>query len=125
LRAKAAALSVSITDASTSEVLFDRHEAFQTMTRKRTSTRARLGERLRIRLKQRTATSLACPDSPFWAHRYFTDGVKLYRFVGWVHRSVSGMLAEFEDCRSLDVLLVNIDSLGRTGLRPVVVPNGT
>jgi hypothetical protein len=91
------------------------------MTTKRTSIRAQLAQRLRIQRKAGTARSLAGPDSSFWAHRYYTDGVKLYRFVSWVHRSLSGVLAEFEDCHTLDVLLVSIDSLGRSRLRPVVV----
>lgn len=91
------------------------------MARKRTSIRAQLAERLRIQRKARTPISPASPDSPFWAHRYYTDGVKLYRFVSWVHRSLSGVLAEFEDCHTLDVLLVSIDSLGPGRLRPVIV----
>jgi hypothetical protein len=92
------------------------------MTKKRTSICMQLAQRLRIQRKARTAISPARPDSPFWAHRYYTDGVKLYRFVSWVHRSLSGVLAEFEDCHTLDVLLVSIDSLGHSRLRPVVVP---
>ena len=91
------------------------------LTTKRTSIRARLAQRLRIQRQTRTPVSLAGPDSSFWAHRYYTDGVKLYRFVSWVHRSLSGVLAEFEDCHTLDVLLVSIDSLGHSRWRPVVV----
>jgi hypothetical protein len=90
-------------------------------TTKRTSIRAQLAQRLRIQRQARTGTSLARPNSPLWTHRYYTDGVKLYRFVSWVHRSLSGALAEFEDCHTLDILLVSIDSLGRGRLRPVVV----
>ena len=92
------------------------------MNTKRTSIRAQLAQRLRIQRQARNATSLARPNSPLWAHRYYTDGVKLYRFVSWVHRSLSGVLAEFEDCHTLDVVLVSIDSLGHSRLRPVVVP---
>jgi len=72
-------------------VRFDHREAFRMMTTKRTSIRAQLAQRLRIQRKAGTARSLAGPDSSFWAHRYYTDGVKLYRFVSWVHRSLSGV----------------------------------
>ncbi|MGO9499710.1 MAG: hypothetical protein ACLQA5_23810 [Solirubrobacteraceae bacterium] len=74
-----------------------------------------------MRRKERNGPPLACQDSPFWAHRYYTDGVRLYRFVGWLNRSLSGMLAEFEDCHTLDVLLVSIERTGRPRLRPVLV----
>ena len=89
------------------------------MIGKRTSTFARFGERLWRRRRAGTRLRLACPDSPFWAHRYYTDGVRLYRFVGWVHRSLNGTLAEFEDCLNLDVLLVSIDGGNHPRLRPV------
>jgi hypothetical protein len=104
---------------------FDRHEDHEPMTSRPTSTFARFGERLWMRCKERSGARLACPDSPFWAHRYYTDGVRLYRFVGWVHRSLNGMLAEFEDCHTLDVLLVSIDRASYPRLRPVLVPSGT
>jgi hypothetical protein len=35
------------------------------------------------------------------------------------------MLAEFEDCHTLDVLLVSIDRASYPRLRPVLVPSGT
>jgi len=54
-------------------------------------------------------------------HRYMTDGVHLYRFVGWVDRSVKVVFAELEDCRSLEVLLVSAEDLARSALRPVVL----
>ena len=116
--ANAAACSVPITDASAVGRVFDHREAFRMMNTKRTSI---LAQRLRIQRQARNATSLARPNSPLWAHRYYTDGVKLYRFVSWVHRSLRGVFAEFEDCHTLDILLVSIDSLGPGRLRPVVV----
>ena len=91
------------------------------MTSRRISALARLRERLWMRCKERNGPPLACQDAPFWAHRYYTDGVRLYRFVGWVSRSLSGMLAEFEDCHTLDVLLVSIERAGHPRLRPVFV----
>jgi len=51
--------------------------------------------------------------------RYLTDGVHLYRFIGWVGRSVQATLAELEDCRSLDVVLVTREDLVASRLRPV------
>jgi hypothetical protein len=53
------------------------------------------------------------------ASRYFTDGVNLYRFVGWISRSVNAKLAELEDCRSLAIVLVRAEELTRSTLRPV------
>jgi hypothetical protein len=96
------------------------------MIGKRTSSIfARFGERLWMRRRAGMGVWPACPESPFWAHRYYTDGVRLYRFVGWVHRSLNGLLAEFEDCHTLDVLLVSIDRASHARLRPVLVPSGT
>ncbi len=51
--------------------------------------------------------------------RYFTDGANLYRFVGWVGRSIEAKLAELEDCRSLDILLIPAQELLRGTLQPV------
>ena len=48
--------------------------------------------------------------------RYLTDGKNLYRFVGWIAR---GRLAELEDCRSLDLLVMPARDLLATGLIPV------
>jgi hypothetical protein len=48
--------------------------------------------------------------------RYLTDGKNLYRFVGWIAR---GRLAELEDCRSLDLLVMPARDLRATGLIPV------
>ena len=48
--------------------------------------------------------------------RYLTDGKNLYRFVGWIAR---GRLAELEDCRSLDLLVMPARDLRATGLSPV------
>ena len=47
--------------------------------------------------------------------RYFTDGANLYRFVGWLSRSIGERLAELEDCRSLDVLLISARELSGGG----------
>ena len=51
--------------------------------------------------------------------QYFTDGMNLYRFVEWLARSETGMVAILEDCRSLAVLLVTAERLGTNELRPV------
>ena len=48
--------------------------------------------------------------------RYLTDGTHLYRFVGWVVRD---RLVEFEDCRSLELLVVTAEDLERSQLTPV------
>ncbi|MGZ6564728.1 MAG: hypothetical protein ACXVHB_31870 [Solirubrobacteraceae bacterium] len=48
------------------------------------------------------------------AGRYFADGADLYRLVGWLGRWLEAMLAELEDCRSLDILR---DPGARTGPR--------
>jgi hypothetical protein len=57
-------------------------------------------------------------------HRYFTDGVHLYRLVCWLNRPVGPRLAELEDCRSLDCMIVTSDDLVRLPLRPVLVAAG-
>jgi hypothetical protein len=51
--------------------------------------------------------------------RYFTDGVNLFRFVGWLSRTLEEKLAELEDCRSLDILLVTASELDGSALRQV------
>ncbi|HEY2161569.1 MAG TPA: hypothetical protein VGH24_09705 [Solirubrobacteraceae bacterium] len=51
--------------------------------------------------------------------RYFTDGINLYRFLGWVDRSDDPSLAAVEDCRSLELLLVSGHCLNRPGVRLV------
>ena len=79
-----------------------------------------------LRIRSRTAPRTHVPRSDSGPpHCYFTDGVNLYRFVGWVNRSVNAMLAELEDCRSLDVLLVSAEDLGRSTLRPISCSSGT
>jgi hypothetical protein len=50
---------------------------------------------------------------------YFTDGINLYRFLGWVDGSEHRALAAVEDCRSLDVLLVSGNFVARPGVRIV------
>jgi len=77
-------------------------------------------------MRSRSAAKASCPrPEPHPAHRYFTDGVNLYRFVGWVNRSVSAMLAELEDCRSLEVVVVSAEDLARSTLRPVPIQSTT
>jgi hypothetical protein len=53
------------------------------------------------------------------ACRYFTDGANLYRLVGWLSRSLEDKLAELEDCRSLDILLIPARELNCGRLQPV------
>lgn len=67
----------------------------------------------------RTKSRIPIEPDPFWAHTYFTDGHDLFRFVGLLGRTFEGVVAEFENCRSLDVLLVRIDPRSRNRLRPV------
>jgi hypothetical protein len=50
------------------------------------------------------------------AHPYLTDGIGLYRFLGWI---IDGCFAEFEDCHSLEVVLVPTSVLFGRGLCPV------
>jgi hypothetical protein len=45
------------------------------------------------------------------SRRYFTDGGRLYRFIDWVVRSKSSMLAVVEDCGSLEILIVRAEQL--------------
>jgi len=52
------------------------------------------------------------PDS-----RYFTDDVNLYRVVRWLRRPNEPPLAEVEDCRSLDCVLLAPDDLERLAVR--------
>jgi hypothetical protein len=54
-------------------------------------------------------------ETPTTAH-YLTDGTNLYRFVGWIAR---GRLAELEDCRSLELLVMRARDFATTGLIPV------
>jgi hypothetical protein len=70
------------------------------------------------RWHRRTAGRLT--DAFAAGERYFTDGVHLYRFVGWIRRSRSAVLAEVEDCYSLTVVLATLEDLRRLPLRPVV-----
>jgi hypothetical protein len=74
---------------------------------------------LRFALRHSTPSGRAGPKS---AERYFTDGINLYRFLGWVDRSDDPRLAAVEDCRSLELLLVSGHCLDRPGLR--LVPDG-
>jgi hypothetical protein len=57
------------------------------------------------------------PDPYVVSDRYFTDGVSLYRLVGWIIRPSEAPLAELEDCRSLDTVMLERDDL--LALRPV------
>lgn len=71
-------------------------------------------------IKNRAASEAPAPpfelDAP---GGYLTDGLNLYRFIGWVGGSMHAALAELEDCRSLDVVLVRAEELRRARLRPV------
>lgn len=59
------------------------------------------------------------PDERDPTPHYLTDGTNLYRFVGWVSRSVETKFGELEDCRSLNILLVSAQELNGGNLRPV------
>jgi len=52
------------------------------------------------------------------AGRYLTDGVDLYRSLGPITPGPSEMIG-FENCRSLDIILIAVDELRRRRLRPV------
>jgi hypothetical protein len=72
------------------------------------------------------ATKQSAPGAPrsldrYLPHPYCTDGVNLYRFVGRVDRSLDATFAELEDCRSLDIVLVSVEDLARSALRPVPI----
>jgi hypothetical protein len=69
----------------------------QAMATKYALTLAQVAADLRIRSRTAPRTHVPRSDSRP-PDRYFTDGVNLYRFVGWVNRSVNAMLAELEDC---------------------------
>jgi len=88
------------------------------MNDRQASPRGPIG-RLRAKL-HRPGFDRIEPD-PYWAHTYFTDGVRLYRVIGWVSRSVNQMQAALEDCRSFELLLVAADDLVRNRLRPVTL----
>lgn len=50
---------------------------------------------------------------------YFTDGVELFRVNRWLNRPVEPRLAEVENCRSLDCVLLSCDDLARLPVRLV------
>ena len=52
----------------------------------------------------------------FVSDSYFTDGINLYRFIGWLSRDGETPLAEIEDCRSLRCWLVPCRELADLGL---------
>jgi hypothetical protein len=52
---------------------------------------------------------------------YFTDGVDLYRVNRWLDRPTEPRLAEVENCRSLDCVLLSCDDLARLSVRLVAV----
>jgi hypothetical protein len=56
---------------------------------------------------------------PQFSGRYFTDGSNLYRFVEWLTPAGNVKLATMEDCRTLGLLLVSGEYLGKASLRPV------
>ena len=57
------------------------------------------------------------PDTP-----YLTDGTSLYRFVGAAPGNTGEELIGLEDCRSLKILLFDLDELRALRLRPVRGP---
>lgn len=80
--------------------------------------------RIGIRQRERPGARPARADrNP--AQRYFTDGVRLYRLVCWVSRSVNAKLAALEDCRSLEIVLIRGEDLARGALRPVLPATGS
>lgn len=81
--------------------------------------RFRDGFRTRLTGVRQRLHAPPAPGDPYWAHRYFTDGVRLYRFIGWVGKSLGCMVAELEDCASLDVMLVRVEGQRLRGLRPL------
>jgi len=90
------------------------------MAAKRARTMLGIGEWFGIR-SRRTACTRPPRSDVGRVSRYLTDGVNLYRFVGWVDDSVDSMVA-LEDCRSLDVVLVSSAELTAGTLRAVSVP---
>jgi hypothetical protein len=56
---------------------------------------------------------------PQFSGSYFTDGSNLYRFVEWLTPAGNVKLATMEDCRTLGLLLVSGEYLGKARLRPV------
>jgi hypothetical protein len=50
---------------------------------------------------------------------YFTDGVELFRVNRWIDRPVEPQLAEVENCRSLDCVLLSRNDLARLPVRLV------
>ncbi len=58
------------------------------------------------------------PPSPFQG-RYLTDGVNLFRYVGFFDSGVSRMIG-LENCRTLTVLLLTTSELRTSRLRPVI-----
>jgi len=59
------------------------------------------------------------PDTP-----YLTDGTSLYRYVGGVPSGSSELIA-LEDCKSLKIMLFDLDELRALRLRPVAGPAAT
>jgi len=56
---------------------------------------------------------------PYVADSYFTDGANLYRLIGWLSRRTEPALAELEDCRTLQCVLLERAALVRLRLRVV------
>jgi len=66
-------------------------------------------------LAERATEAPGQPD-PYVADSYFTDGVHLYRMIGWLSRHAETPLAELEDCRTLKCTLRSRADLARMGL---------
>ena len=56
---------------------------------------------------------------PLLQSRYLTDGVNLFRHVGFFDSGVSRMVG-LENCRTLTVLLLTTSELRTSRLRPVI-----
>jgi hypothetical protein len=75
--------------------------------------------------RDRAARALAAteqlPDDAEPRPVYFTDGTNLYRVVRWLDRPAEPRLAEVENCRSLDRVLLTSKDLARIARRVVPV----
>lgn len=76
-------------------------------------------------LKQDSAasTSGAAGASGAEASQYFTDGVNLFRALGWLDDGPAGLVI-LEDCYSLVVLLVESDEAARLEIVPCATNAG-
>ena len=71
------------------------------------------------KLRRNPVRQLAPKSDTDPGERYFTDGSNLYCFVEWLTSTGNVKFATVEDCRTLGLLLVSGDYLGRASLRGV------